>query len=1345
MDSVRPDGQNLWAGKHVVLVRVLGRRLAVLAVLAASAMGSGAAGKPTISFSTFFGGNNFTGATGVALDGAGNFYVTGWTGATNLPVKGAAQSNFGGGVDAFVAKFDPTGSTLLYCTYLGGAGDDRSYGIAVDGAGSAYVTGWTYSTDFPTAGTPAQAALSGGRDAFIAKLSPAGDRLIYSTFLGGPGNDAGRGVALGSNGSAYVTGETSATSFPLLHPLQNSLKGGQNAFVAGLDSTGKLLFSTYLGGSGTDGGAAVAVDGSGSLYVTGSTTSTDFPTVNAFQGANGGYQDAFITKVGPNGAFLAYSTYLGGSGGAAGYPETGLGIDVDANGSAYVTGVTSSSNFPVHNGFQTTLNGWLNAFVVKLSAAGNTLVFGTYLGGSSLSTGNAIRIDGTGAGCVAGGTTATDFPVVNAVQTANAGPAGSYDAFLSCFTTGGNALSFSTLLGGTSSDTGYGVALDATSFYMVGQSASSNFPLANAMQAQNPSGQSAFVTKFTATPAPPPAPALSSPADGASGVSVSAVLSWSASSGATSYNVYLGASSSPSLVTNSTGVTYSTAALAAGTTYYWQAAAVNANGSTASPIWSFTTQIACTYTIIPTTATPAAAGGTGTLTVTAPAGCGWTAAGNTNWLTVTAGNSGSGGGTVTYTVTANSSTSSRTGTLTVAGQTFTVNQNGVGCTYTVSPTSAPWSASGGTGTVTVTAPVGCGWTAASNASWLAVTAGSSGSGNGTVSYTVAANAASGAQVGTLTIAGQTFTVNQNGVGCTYSVSPTSAPWSASGGTGTVTVTAPAGCSWTTTSNTSWITIASGGSGSGNGAVRYAVAANSSSMRSGSPAVAGQTFSITQAAAGNRSAPAIKALSPFTGTGLSQTFTVAYSSINGWANLSLAYFMANVVQSPSNSCYVEYNVAANTLRLIGDDAVTWQGPITPGSGSLSNGACTLNGTQSSVSAAGADLTVNYGITFQSSYAGRRALFLSAQDSQGMTLDWSPYGAWWPTISSGSLTNWYRLYDPFTSSHHFTTDLNEYNMLMARGFTGEGAIGQAYNAPNGSAQPFYRIYIMPAQTHFWTTDRNEYLTLILNRGYYSGEGIDPFLLATSAGGAIPDYRLLYCCATPPNHFWTTDANEHTTLQQRGWSSEGIVGYLSPVAAKKSGAETPMLRVVNSGSYEEGDVAGGQRIRVFGRGMAGAKVTIDGVEAKMVGQTEREAEVVVPEEVGGRGKVTIQVEHGNGEIESREAGVALANPAVFARDQYGKGQAMARLADGRMNSERNRVGGGEELTLYATGLGKGLPVSVTIGGKAAELVEVSESEGRSELRVRVPEDLDSGAATVVLRAGEFSSQAGVTLAVK
>ncbi len=250
----------------------------------------------------------------------------------------------------------------------------------------------------------------------------------------------------------------------------------------------------------------------------------------------------------------------------------------------------------------------------------------------------------------------------------------------------------------------------------------------------------------------------------------------------------------------------------------------------------------CAYQITPANQSFAAAGGNGTVNVTTAGGCNWSAVSNDAWLTITSGASGSGSGAVSFTVAANTG-AARSGTLTIAGQTFTVNQ-AAPCSYSILPTSQNFAAAGGSNVVGVTASAGCAWTATSNAAWLTLTSGSSGSGNGTVNYTVAANAGP-QRSGTLTVAGQTFTVNQDS-GCSFTINPTNQNFAASGGSGNVAVTASnAACSWIATSNAAWLTITAGASGSGNGTVSFTVAASTSPQRSGTLTIAGQTFTVTQ--------------------------------------------------------------------------------------------------------------------------------------------------------------------------------------------------------------------------------------------------------------------------------------------------------------------------------------------------------------------------------------------------------------------------------------------------------------------------------------------------------------------
>jgi len=294
---------------------------------------------------------------------------------------------------------------LAYSTYLGGG---AGVAIAVDGNGNAYVTG--YAGSIPTTSGAFQGTPRGARDAFVTKLNSVGSALVYSTYLGGSSEDSASGIAVDADGNAYITGATNSTDFPpTAGAFQPVFAGGLwDAFVTKLDSTGStLVYSTYLGGMGFDQAFAIAVDDRGHAYTTGRTTSTNFPTVNAFQGFSGGGFDAFVTKLDPTGSALVYSTYLGGSSG-----EEADGIAVDLQGNAYVTGVTNSTNFRTTSGaFQPAHAGGNSqeAFVTKLDPIGS-LVYSSYLGGSGYEVGFAIAVDPGGNAYVTGETGSSDFP-----------------------------------------------------------------------------------------------------------------------------------------------------------------------------------------------------------------------------------------------------------------------------------------------------------------------------------------------------------------------------------------------------------------------------------------------------------------------------------------------------------------------------------------------------------------------------------------------------------------------------------------------------------------------------------------------------------------------------------------------------------------------------------------------------------------------------------------------------------------------------------------------------------------------------------------------------------------------
>jgi PKD repeat protein len=452
-------------------------------------------------YSTFLGGSGYDYAQAMVIDYSGNAYITGYTNSANFPTKtGAYDTTYNGNYDVFVSKLNATGSALLYSTYLGGSGSDYGYGITVDNVGNAYITGYTNSaTDFPTtSGAVDTSYNSGSYDVFVSKLNTTGSALLYSTYLGGSGSDYGYGIVVGIFGNAYITGYTdSSTNFPTTPGVISTLYNGgsYDAFISKVNTSGSALnYSTYLGGSGSDYGygiaAPFAVDSMEYAYITGYTnSSTNFPTtLGAIDTSyNGGSYDAFVSKLNWAGSALVYSTYLGGNGDDQGHA---IVIDTAANG--YITGYTGSANFPTNQVDTTTYpyipgamdntynGGSYDVFVSKLNGAGSALVYSTYLGGSGDDQGYAIAIDSTGNAYITGNTGSANFPLTSGGfdSTYNSG---SYDVFVSKLNGTGSALLYSTYLGGSSIDYGYGIAVDtAENAYITGftmcTTISSDFP-----------------------------------------------------------------------------------------------------------------------------------------------------------------------------------------------------------------------------------------------------------------------------------------------------------------------------------------------------------------------------------------------------------------------------------------------------------------------------------------------------------------------------------------------------------------------------------------------------------------------------------------------------------------------------------------------------------------------------------------------------------------------------------------------------------------------------------------------------------------------------------------------------
>jgi hypothetical protein len=477
-----------------------------------------------VIFWTYLGGSLVDVGTSIAIDGAGNSYVAGYTASSTFPVttgptfKGGSKSQ--GAFDAFVAKFDPFGG-LLYATFLGGTDTDFAFGIALDpGCASgctAYVAGLTYSPDFPTTTGAFDIKIGGAADAFVLKLNAAGTSLMYSTYLGGGGFDAAYAIAVDVVGQAYVTGETLSSNFPITpFAVFASSQGQRDSFVTQINPSGTALgYSTYLGGNKDDVGLGIAVRCGGSsvsscnAFVTGQTFSSTFPTHANFPTRVGssadttlnGSSDAFVAKLRSDGSFLEYSTFLGGAG-----DEAGRGIAVDNLGNAYVTGETTSTGTTASTKFPTTpgalqafSGGARDAFVTKVDPTGAT-AYSTYLGGSGDDVARGIAVDATGSAHVIGDTTSGGAPppvgfplapgaspvpqVGQPISDPQAGflypasaffqnqPGGGRDAFVTKLNVAGSTLLYSTRFGGTGDEFGRGIAVDAVAIYVTGDTAS---------------------------------------------------------------------------------------------------------------------------------------------------------------------------------------------------------------------------------------------------------------------------------------------------------------------------------------------------------------------------------------------------------------------------------------------------------------------------------------------------------------------------------------------------------------------------------------------------------------------------------------------------------------------------------------------------------------------------------------------------------------------------------------------------------------------------------------------------------------------------------------------------------
>ena len=450
-------------------------------------------------YSTYFGGADNDSFTDIAVDGSGSSYMVGTTGSALFPTLNASQANRSNYTDLAITKLTSTGA-VSWSTFMGGSYPDQGGGIAIDGSSNIYITGRSQSWDFPVLNAAQNSkGITAANDAVVAKLTSSGT-TSYSTFLGGNDEDYGMQIAVDGSGNAYITGITVSTNFPTLYALQTTKSTTEDAFITKLTSNGAISWSTYFGYNGADRGNGIAVDANGNIYITGETLSSNFSTLNGRQTTfGGGITDAFVTKLTTNGA-LTWSTYLGGSGLDAGYA-----LAVDDTGNVYVTGHTTSSNFPTLNASQSTYGSVQDAFITKLSSSG-VLSYSTYLngasgGGGSEDRGTAIAVDAAGNAYITGFTMSTNFPTtVDAIQSTHAGTAAYTDAFVTTLTRTG-ALSYSTYFGGSNDEWPLGIAIGGSGgIYICGYTTSTNFPTLNAVQSTHQGMWEAFVAKISEAP-----------------------------------------------------------------------------------------------------------------------------------------------------------------------------------------------------------------------------------------------------------------------------------------------------------------------------------------------------------------------------------------------------------------------------------------------------------------------------------------------------------------------------------------------------------------------------------------------------------------------------------------------------------------------------------------------------------------------------------------------------------------------------------------------------------------------------------------------------------------------------
>jgi hypothetical protein len=911
---------------------------------------------PVLVFSTHFGGSGAY-ANHVATDAVGNIYVAGHPGSPfplKNPFQGTASS--WGRSDAFVSKLNPSGTAVIYSTYLhgkstsmgAGSMDMNLTGLAVDGAGNSYLAGRTYAQDLPLK----NAFLTSGQ-VFLMKLNSAGNDLVFSTYVAQQATGFPVAVGLDAAGNAYVTGTGTA---PLYHGL--TYQTG-SAFVMKVDSQGGLVYSSRIPGSNAS--AAIAVDTAGNAYVAGRTW--DF----SFRGTTGAYKtlqvadrDGFVAKINAAGTGIAYATLFGSS--QSGYNQTDIhGIAVDSAGQAYIAGYTNNSTgFPIRNSLSGLATRYDGAFLAKFNAAGSDLLFSTFVGGSFDLGANAIALDSRGAVIVAGD--GSPGLLCNAIESEGS-------TFITKIDGTNRQCLFSTAFNG---ETISGLAVDPSDNIIVaGHTSAPMFPVTPPTLGNDLAGNyDAFVAKFSDSALPCSyfvAPRHAAfPQMGGSGAFRVTANSGSCSWTATTTTDWIRITSQAGgsgirqveyTVEFNPGPTR-TGTITVGNTHF---KVVQTNNTTE-----------CSYAVSTGYISVSAAGGVpANVNVTAQTGCPWTAAADASWVSVNSGAGGSGNGSVGLSVASNSGAGDRAATVLIAGHPVTIYQEPRVTSPPAVASLAPAAGSGGSQTLTlaINAPGGYQTLDVINllinsaldgrqACYLAYSRPSN------ALYIVADNGDSTAISGKVMDGSGTVGNSQ----CTVSLAGSS-------GTGN-------GNAFTLVLNLSFSAPFAGNK------VVYAAARDVYQNNSG-----WQTVGVHGVPPLPAAFPKPTGLSPSSGSTLSQTITFTFQDQSSASNLQTVWALINTAIDGRGACYAAYYRPGNQLYLYPDngDGAQATSIILTGSNTIGNSQCTVAAQGSSVQANGNTLTVTLPITFKTAFAGFKGVWMAAQTLGGQTSSWQALGA------------------------------------------------------------------------------------------------------------------------------------------------------------------------------------------------------------------------------------------------------------------------------------------------------------------------------------------------------------------